>query len=166
MSDETVVWKGRPSQLLNALPFTLCVLVDLALIGGAFVSPFLLLLTIFPLIYLVWTYLKVHCRVFELTSERLRLYEGVLNQEIDEIELYRVKDTTITRPFLQRIFGLSSISLKTSDRTYPEVHIPAIKDGMEVREKIRSHVEAVRDSKRVREVDFDSNDDDFGDEMD
>ena len=70
MSDETVVWKGRPSQLLNFVPFALCIVIDLALIGGAFVSPFLLLLTIFPLIYLVWTYLKVHCRVFELTSQR------------------------------------------------------------------------------------------------
>jgi membrane protein YdbS with pleckstrin-like domain len=165
MSDETVVWKGRPSQLLNFVPFTLCIVIDLALIGGAFVAPFLLLLTIFPLIYLVWSYLKVHCRVFELTSQRLRMYEGVLNQEIDEVELYRVKDTGIARPFLQRIFGLSTITLVTSDRTHSEVVIPAIKEGMEVREKIRSHVEVVRDSKRVREVDFDSTDDDFGDEI-
>ena len=165
MSDETVIWKDRPSQLLNAVPISICVLLDLGLIAGSFAAPFLLLLTIFPLVYLVWTYLKVHCRVFELTSERLRLYEGVLNQEIDEIELYRVKDTTITRPFLQRIFGLSTITLKTSDRTHPEVIIPAIKEGMEVREKIRSHVETVRESKRVREVDYDSTDHDFGDEI-
>ena len=166
MSDETVIWKGRPSQILNLVPFTICILLDIAIIAGSFAAPFLLLLTIFPLVYIVWTYLKVHCRVFELTSQRLRMYEGVLNQEIDEIELYRVKDTTITKPFLQRIFKLSSITLKTSDRTHPEVLIPAIKDGMDVREKIRSHVEAVRDSKRVREVDFESSDDDFGAEMD
>ena len=165
MSEESVIWKGRPSQLVNFVPFTLCILLDLALIAGSFAAPFLLLLTIFPLIYIVWTYLKVHCRVFELTSERLRMYEGVLNQDIDEVELYRVKDTTIARPFLQRLFGLSSMTLKTSDRTHPEITIPAIKEGMEVREKIRGHVEAVRDSKRVREVDFDSTDDDFGDEV-
>lgn len=165
MTEEPIVWKGRPSQLLNLVPFSLCIILDLALIGGAFAAPMLLLLTIFPLIYLVWTYMKVHCRVFELTSQRLRMYEGVLNQDIDEVELYRVKDTTISRPFLQRLFGLSNITLETSDRSHPDIVIPAIKDGMAVREKIRTHVEAVRDQKRVREVDFDSVDDDFGDEV-
>ena len=40
----------------------------------------------------VWKFLSVRCRVFELTNERLRHYEGVLNQDIDEID----EDTYIT----------------------------------------------------------------------
>ena len=98
--------------------------------------------------------------VFEFTSERLRIYEGILNQEINEVELYRVKDTRLEKPFWLRIFGLSNIVLQTSDRSLPEVNIRAVRNGIEIREKLRKQVEALRDKKRVREVDFESSDSD------
>ena len=167
MSDESIIWKGTPSQLLNFWPFVICILIDLAFVIGAFWFPPLLIGSVFPVIYAAWKFMEVRCRVFELTSQRLRLYEGVLNQDIDEIELYRVKDTNIARPFILRLFGLANITLDTSDRTHQTVLIPAIRNGIEVREHIRKYVEIVRDQKRVREVDFDSNGDDseFGDEI-
>ena len=98
--------------------------------------------------------------VFEFTSERLRIYEGILNQEINEVELYRVKDTRLEKPFWLRIFGLSNIVLQTSDRSLPEVNIRAVRNGIEIREKLRKQVETLRDKKRVREVDFESSDSD------
>ena len=113
-----------------------------------------------PLGYMVWKWLVVRCRTYELTTQRMRMYEGVLNQDIDEVELYRVKDTTIHRPFILRIFNLSTIHLATSDRTHTTVDMRAIHDGVTVREMIRKNVEIIRDSKRVREVDFDSGDGD------
>jgi hypothetical protein len=51
--------------------------------------------------------------------------------------------------------GLSSISLETSDRTLPNLVIPAIRNGVDVREALRRKVEAQRDKKRVREMDLD-----------
>ena len=99
-------------------------------------------------------------------SERLKLIQGVLNQDIDEIELYRVKDTRVLRPLWLRLFGLGNVVLETSDRTHPNPVLPAIKDAMEVREKLREHVENLREQKRVREVDFDqTGDSEFGDEL-
>jgi hypothetical protein len=79
----------------------------------------------------------------------------VINQHIDEIELYRVKDTLALRPWWMRLTGLASISMETSDRTLPSLAIPAIRDGMEMRETLRKQVELQRDKKRVREMDFD-----------
>ena len=132
-------------------------LIAIAFIVGAFVwNGYLSIGVLLPLAYMVWKWLVVRCRVYELTSQRLRMYEGVLNQEIDEIELYRVQDTTIHRPFILRIFNLSTIHLATSDRTHQKVDMHAIHDGVTVREMIRKNVEIIRDSKRVREVDFDS----------
>ena len=100
--------------------------------------------------------------VFELTTERIRIYEGILNQDINEVELYRVKDTRLEKPFWLRLFGLSNIVLQTSDRSLPEVKISAVRGGVEIREKLRKQVELLRDKKRVREVDFEGSD---GDEM-
>ena len=162
MSDETIVWKGRPSQLLNFWVFAACSLIIVLIVVGAFWSPPLAIAVALPLVFMIWKFLVVRCRVYELTTQRMRLYEGVLNQEIDEVELYRVKDTTIHKPFVQRIFNLSTIHLATSDRTHQTVDMRAIHDGVTVREMIRKHVELIRDAKRVREVDFDSS---GGDDM-
>ena len=104
---------------------------------------------------MVWRYLVVRTEVFELTTERLRISHGVINQRIDEIELYRVKDIQMERPWWMRLTGLASIMLETSDRSIPRLVIPAIRGGEGLREILRKNVELQRDRKRVRETDFD-----------
>jgi len=44
----------------------------------------------------------------------------------------------------------------------PEVDITAVRDSINLREELRKLVEAVRDSKRVREMDFDDTDGEGG----
>jgi uncharacterized membrane protein YdbT with pleckstrin-like domain len=163
--DEDIIWQGHPSQLLNFWNHLLTIFLVTAICAGAFLSGFHLLaiLALVPIAWSGWKYLTIRCRVYQLTSERLRLFEGVLNQEIGEVELYRVKDTNIVRPFWLRLFGLSVIKADTSDRTHPEVVLEAIQDGVNVRELLRKQVELLRDKKRVREVDFDGAGD--GDEL-
>jgi membrane protein YdbS with pleckstrin-like domain len=167
VSEEQVIWKGRPSQILNFWTFLACVLLAVAIVVGAILSSLIPLaaLAVLPLAWAFWKFLVVRCRIYELTSQRLRMYEGVFNQVIDEIELYRVKDTTILRPFILRLFKLGNIELLTSDRTHHHITMHAIPDGVTVREHIRGYVETVRDQKRVREVDFDNADSDGGDDM-
>jgi len=163
MSEE-ILWKGKPSQILNIWKYLLTLLLATAIgIGGAFFAPLWIALVI-PLGWAIWIYLTIRCRVYELTSERVRLFNGVLNQRIDEIELYRVKDTTIERPFWLRILGLSTVILDTSDRSHPMVHIEAVRDAVNLRDTLRKQVEFWRDRKRVREVDFEEGGDIEGDE--
>ncbi|SHJ30728.1 membrane protein YdbS, contains bPH2 (pleckstrin homology) domain [Rubritalea squalenifaciens DSM 18772] len=154
---ENAIWKGRPSQWVNFMVFAICGLV---VVGAAICAVWLwswLWLLILPAVsWASWKYLEVRFRVYELTSERLRIYEGVLNQTIDELELYRVKDMTIERPFWLRIVGLGTLVLITSDRSHPELHIAAINDAMGLRDQMRTLVEGLRDRKRVREMDFSS----------
>ena len=158
MTDEPTLWKDSPSQWLNLVPFSAALAVAIGImvaISSFPCPPAVWLVLILPLLYMLWCYLHVRCQTFELTSQRLRITAGVMNQRIDEIELYRVKDSQILRPWWMRLTGLSAISLKTSDRVRPELLIPAIRQGVEVRELLRKQVEAQRDTKRVREVDFD-----------
>jgi len=165
--NESTVWKGRPSQVVNIPVFAACLLVGGAcVVVGANLSWYIALGALGALAIAGWKFLVVRCRVYEITTERLRLYEGVLNQDIDEIELYRVKDMRILRPFLLRIFGLGNLQLETSDRTHPKPVLTAIRDAVEVREELRQRVELLRDQKRVREVDFDeTGDSEFGGEL-
>lgn len=155
MSDETSLWKGSPSQWLNLGPFTAAfVLTAGIIVGGVFFPPAFAAL-ILPLAYVIWKYLVVRMEIFELTNERLRITRGVINQKLDEIELYRVKDSFLIRVWWMRITGLASIQLETSDRNMPQLVIPAIRGGAEMRELLRKQVELQRDKKRVRELDFD-----------
>lgn len=155
MNQENSFWKGSPSQWLNLGPFTVALLAAAGIAVGGMAFPPAWIALVIPAAYLLWRYLVVRTQVFELTSERLRVTRGVINQQIDEIELYRVKDSQMIRPWWMRLTGLASIALETSDRTLPHLVIPAIRGGENVRELLRKHVELERDRKRVRETDFD-----------
>ena len=157
--EEKLVWKGRSHQIVNFGPLVVSLLlIILICVSSYFWSAWLGFATIIPLFYAGWLWLGTKLMVFEFTSERMRIYEGILNQKINEVELYRVKDTRLERPLWLRISGLSNIILQTLDRSLPEVNICAVRDGIEIREKLREQVETLRDKKRVREVDFENSD--------
>lgn len=158
MTEETTLWKGSPSQWLNLGPFSFAGILAIGLIlVGILVPPaalFAFPAVLLPIIYLIWRFLKIRCERYELTSERIRVTRGVVNQHIDEIELYRVKDTLTIRTWWMRLTGLATIRMETSDRTQPVLEILAIPGGLELRENLRKCVEIQRDRKRVRETDF------------
>ena len=155
MNDETTLWKGSPSQWLNLWPFAIALLLIGGIVIVAIGLPPALVALVLPLGLMIWKYLSVRTQVFELTSQRLRTTHGIINQVIDEIELYRVKDIQMHRTWWMRLTGLASISLETSDRGMPSLRIPAVHSGVELRELLRKQVELLRDQKRVREMDFD-----------
>ena len=139
MSEEKDVWFGAPSQVVNL---------------GTFIFMGLFFWLVFPLLIILWKWLVIKNTKYELTTERLRTRHGVLNKKTDELELYRIRDYKLDQPFFLRLFSLGNIVLQTSDRSHPEVTLKAIPNGEELREQLRTHVEACRTKKRVREVDF------------
>lgn len=158
---ETPLWKGTPSQWLNIGPFFLALLLSAGIIAGGVFFPLAFVALMFPLSWMIWRYFVIRCEIYELSCQRLRINKGVFNQTSDEIELYRVKDVILERKWWMRLTGLGSLHLETSDRSLPEITIPAISDATTLRETLRREVEIVRDKKRVREMDFDDVQDDF-----
>jgi uncharacterized membrane protein YdbT with pleckstrin-like domain len=152
---EEVLWKGSPSQVLNLGKYLIALLLAAGIaIGGLFFMPAWAAL-ILPLGWALWIFVETRSIQHELTTERIRLSSGVFNQTKDDVELYRVKDTSMERPFWYRVFGLSTLIIETSDRSQPRIEIKAVHNGEELRETLRRQVEFWRDRKRVREVDFD-----------
>ena len=152
--NEEILWKGSPSQVINLGKYLIAAALDVGiLIAGAWFPPALIALIV-PIAWSLWIYVSTRAIKHELTTERIRLYEGVFNQKLDDVELYRVKDTSMERPFWCRLFGLSTLIIETSDRSQPLIEIKAVRDGMGLRETLRKQVEYWRDRKRVREVDF------------
>jgi uncharacterized membrane protein YdbT with pleckstrin-like domain len=133
---DSIMWRSSSSQIVNL---------------NAIIINLVFFWLIFPIFILIWRWLKIKNRIYELSQERLRLTEGVLNREINELELYRIRDYKLTQPFFLRLFGLSNIILETSDRSHPQLIIEAVKDGENVLALIRTLVENCRAQKAIRE---------------
>jgi uncharacterized membrane protein YdbT with pleckstrin-like domain len=138
MAEETV-WSGRSSQWKNFGVFILC---------GLFCW------LIVPIFIALARYLQTKCKIYELTTERLKITEGVFSKVTDTLELYRVKDLETRQPFLYRLVGVENIQINTSDQSTPFVLIDAIPSGVGFGDKLRNQVEIIRTQKRVREIDI------------
>ncbi len=103
--------------------------------------------------YAFWSFLVVQCKTYQITLEELIYTHGVINQDIDPIELYRVKDAGVSRPILLRIFGLGNVTIYSSDKTLPQLELSAVKSPKEIAAIIRLRVEKMRTAKGVREFD-------------
>ncbi len=136
---ETTIWKGSPSQVVNFKVFILCGVLCWLVV---------------PIFIAIAKWLKVRCNTFEITTERVRISEGIFSKKTEEVELYRVKDATIVEPFGLRLFSLGNIVLTTSDKSHPRLVIPAVPNVRGLREEMRTHIERLRQLKGVREVDF------------
>jgi membrane protein YdbS with pleckstrin-like domain len=152
---EQTVWTGSPSQWTNIKWYAFLVLGIAAGVVTSVLTanPLGLLIMILPMPWVVWNFLKTKTVRITLTTERLRIESGILSRRIEEIELYRVKDTELAKAVWQRLLGLGTVHLVTSDPTMPRITLESIKNAVAVRESLRQQVERVRRLRGVRELD-------------
>lgn len=94
---------------------------------------------------------------YRITSRRIVVETGVLSKKLEQIDLYRVADYTVERPFGQRIMGTGNLMLKTFDKTTPELDVLDIKtDVVRLYEQVRAATEADKARRGVRMVDYES----------
>ena len=135
ISHEPILWEGSPSQWQNVGWWLSCILI-------------------LPIPVAIWKALSTKKFQISLTGQRLRIRSGIFSKHNEYVELYRIKDWTLNEPFTQRVFGSGVINILSSDRTTPKLHLTWIKGALGFVEKLRYSVEAVRDKKRVRELDM------------
>ncbi len=156
LMDERIVWHGTSSQVVNSGTFAVCGLAGAGLVVLFWRLAFLPgWFCVFPLALAAiaaQAWLRVRCTSYELTTQRLRTWRGVLTRRIDDLELYRVKDIILEKPFRLRLVGLGNLVLITSDLTTPVLRMGAIRGPDRVHELIRTYVEAERDRKGAHEV--------------
>ena len=87
---------------------------------------------------------------YMLSDDRLFISEGFLNIKDDEILLYRVRDIDTSRNLWQRLFGVGTVTVMSSDKTMPKLVLKNIKDPLFVKELIHRQVEEMKIKRRVR----------------
>lgn len=87
---------------------------------------------------------------YALSEDRLFLSVGFLNIKDDEILLYRVRDIDTGRTLWQRLFGVGTVTVISSDKTMPTLVLKNVKDPVFVKELIHKQVEEMKIKRRVR----------------
>lgn len=99
---------------------------------------------------------------YAVSEDRLFQSSGILNLKYEEILLYRVRDISLSRSFGQRLFGVGSITVTSSDKSRPVLVIQNVKDAAEVKELIHQQVEEMKIRRRMRYGEVAT----FGEDMD
>jgi uncharacterized membrane protein YdbT with pleckstrin-like domain len=96
-------------------------------------------------------------KLYRVTTRRIVVETGVLSKRLEQIDLYRIADYTVDRPFGQRILGTGNLLLRTFDKSTPELHVREIKtDVVALYEKLRAATEAEKTRRGVRMVDYET----------
>jgi membrane protein YdbS with pleckstrin-like domain len=154
---EGAIWQGRMDWrsysgviILSGLGIVLlCAIVVYAashtsLTGG---WAFLICLMIVALVSMgvgLWVLLQVMQTRYRLTDQRLFIERGVFSQTIDQIELIRVDDVRVRKKFIDRLWGLGSIELLTTDTSDSHLLIKGIRNPEDIAEHVRTCMRELR----------------------
>lgn len=103
---------------------------------------------------------------YGLSEDRLFLSVGFLSIKDEEVLLYRIRDISVTRKLGQRLFGVGTITVNSSDKSNPVLEIKNVKNPTAVKELLHTQVEEMKDRRRVRYSEIASYNDDMDDELD
>ena len=87
---------------------------------------------------------------YALSEDRLFLSVGCLSIQDDEVLLYRVRDIDTSRGLWQRLFGVGTVTVMSSDKSMPNLVLKNVKDPITVKEMIHQQVEKAKIERRVR----------------
>lgn len=87
---------------------------------------------------------------YYLTPTKFITRAGLLNVEEDEIDLYKIIDKSVQRPFFQRLFGCGTIVIHSKDADTPTKEVKSIKSVRQVSNLIDKHMNNMRDRYGIR----------------
>lgn len=98
---------------------------------------------------LPWTFTK-----YGMDEGRLFVETGFFNTKEEEVRLYRILNISLSKNIIQRIFGLGTIHIDSTDLDLKCLKITNIKDSDHVKEMLSEKVEEERMRNRVSAREF------------
>lgn len=152
---EIEIWQGgySPKAMYGvwiASGLASLVLLIVAVVAGAvapwlwFVVPLAIVVLLgYPAALLVVRRMGVRYR---LTSHRFFHERGILKRVTDRIEVIDIDDITFEQGVLERMFGVGTLRVVSSDRTHPELVMP----GIDAIKEVARQMDDVRRAERRR----------------
>ncbi|MFN3494018.1 MAG: PH domain-containing protein [Hydrogenophaga sp.] len=138
-SETDILWSASEGQVANA---------------GVFALATLTFWLVLPVFYALYRYLRSANHRYTLTNQRLVEETGIFIKNVEAVELYRVKDLSVSGTLAQTLFGRGRIIIQSTDTTSPSLLINAVASPKAVSSLIRDAAERCRSARGVRAFDF------------
>ncbi|WP_259461018.1 PH domain-containing protein [Paraburkholderia sp. BL23I1N1] len=96
-------------------------------------------------------YLRTAFTEIIIDTARITVREGILSRRVQSLELFRIQDVTSLHPWWQRLFGIGTVIVLSSDSNNPQWRLPGIRDAEQLRSDLNRAAIALRDTKGIRE---------------
>lgn len=95
---------------------------------------------------------------YAMSEDRLFLSVGFMTIRDEEILLYRVRDINTSRTLWQRMLGVGTVTVASSDKTMPTLVMKNIRHPLAVKEMLHRQVEQMKLRRHVRVGEIMTND--------
>jgi uncharacterized membrane protein YdbT with pleckstrin-like domain len=150
---EQTLWRGSPSWLLLLGKLILLIVAAIVLPGIAFwadrrflpdpqamrvVWLILAALVVWRAVDIVLALVRIRATLYTVTSQRVIIESGIMEKKVEDIDLRYIDDTNFRQRIIERMLGIGSVTIVSSDKTTPMFVLRAIPDPRALRELIRA----------------------------
>lgn len=129
---DRILWDGSFSPKAMYGTYLTCLVLSVVILVGGFFAAALpiaavaaVLIWLWPIGLLAYRKLAVHYR---LTPERFIHERGILKRITDRIEVIDIDDIAFEQGIIERMLGVGTLRITSSDRTHPKLILPGIDD--------------------------------------
>ena len=105
---------------------------------------------------LPWTFTR-----YTLTEDALTVTKGFFTRKENQLLLFRIRDVSRVQTLGQRMCGVGTIVIDSTDADTPHLHIEKVKNHQKVMRLITAQVDKERQRNRVRVGEYATDDLDF-----
>ena len=100
--------------------------------------------------------LPISFTYYSIGDGRLYIKRGLVSTHYDEIMLFRIYDIKMVETLWQKLFGVGTVVVYTSDASSPQkvVRLMNIKNALQVRDMLSRRVEYAREEKGIQGAEF------------
>lgn len=147
--NEIILRPSRLYALAKAIPMLLLTIIFLLLAWC--LSAFFILFSFVTFGVAWYRFLLIRNRRYLVEPEYIRTISGIMFKTFELVELYRIKDYTITQTFLHQLFGIMNLTLRTTDPGNPLIFIRGIPES-DIVDTIRNRVQRARENNKIVEI--------------
>ena len=114
-----IIFKGLVLLLVLHFVAISLTLPDIDVPISEHLTPIIILIWVVYFFYIAIKTLALKCRKYTITSDRIQYESGILSRSHDNLDLFRITDLTMRRSLLDRLLGIGSIKVISSDKSHP-----------------------------------------------
>jgi uncharacterized membrane protein YdbT with pleckstrin-like domain len=134
---EELIWEGRPTWKAWA---------------GRWIAGWVLLPILVGLVLLISVWLRTRSIRWKLTSRRIEIETGFFSKRVDTLELWRVRDVEFSQSLIDRMAGVSCLSITAHDGSSPVLQIRGAPGDRAVYDRLMTALMQARQQRGVMNI--------------